>query len=381
MGKRAAASLLFQEADLRAISRRLSRWYAASHRRLPWRETRDPYAIWISEIMLQQTQVEKVLPYYARFLARFPDLRSLASAPLEEILKFWEGLGYYARARNLQRAAFELIALGAWPTTAEALQSLPGIGRSTAGAIASIAFGEPSPILDGNVKRVWARLCAFDRPPLGAALASLWELSERVVRSGGEPATVNQALMELGATVCTKKRPNCRGCPLHRLCKAHELGAEEGFPLPIQRKPRKKVLASVAVLWKGRAFLVQKRPEKGLLGGLWELPGGKWRPGEDGEAALRRELMEEIGADVVVLRAHRPVKHAYTHFEVTLHSYECRLSKASRPQPKAPHRWIRPEEISLLPFPSATLKVFDQVFAFQKLAAESPGAYRKNKKA
>ena len=381
MRKQGASSSLLQEPDLRAVSLRLSKWYRAAHRRLPWRESRDPYAIWISEVMLQQTQVEKVLPYYTRFLARFPNLRSLASASVDEVLKLWEGLGYYARARNLQRAAAKLEAFGAWPTTAEDLQALPGIGRSTAGAIASIAFGVPAPILDGNVKRVWARLCSFNRPPAGTALAPLWELSEKVVKAGGDPSIVNQALMELGATVCTKKRPHCERCPLNRLCGAHALGAEESFPLPVPRKPRKRVQASVAVIWRGGAFLVQKRPEKGLLGGLWELPGGKWRSGEDAEAALRRELREELGAEVMVLRAHLPVKHSYTHFEVTLHAFECRLSRASRPKPKAPHRWIRPEEIPSLTFPAGTLKVFNQVLVPQKMAAESPAAYGKRKKA
>jgi A/G-specific adenine glycosylase len=380
MARCGSQSSLLSDGRVRAICNRLTKWYGTAHRRLPWRETRDPYAIWVSEVMLQQTRVEKVLPYYARFLMRFPDLTSLASVPLEEVLKSWEGLGYYARARNLHKASRKLQALDAWPATAAELQTLPGIGRSTAGAIASIAFGEPAPILDGNVKRVWARLTAFGRPPVRAALASLWRLSEKAALSGGDPCAVNQALMELGATLCKKKRPDCLHCPLKRLCKAHGLGREESFPVPVTRRPRKHLQASVAVLWRGGAFLVQKRPEEGFLGGLWELPGGKWEAGEDGESALRRELREETGSEIVVLRTHRPVRHSYTHFQVTLHPYECRISGKSWPKPQAHHRWIRPEQVSSLPFPTGTQKVFDEVLSHRAKVAECPATYASRKK-
>jgi len=185
-------------ADARAIARLLRSWYAKGHRALPWRDTRDPYAIWISEVMLQQTQVAKVLPYYGRFLARLPDLESLASASEAQVLKLWEGLGYYRRARYLIPAARAVLASGGWPREAAALSRLPGIGRTTAGALASIAFGQIAPILDGNVKRVWSRVIALDAVPTGKVLDRLWALSEAAV-GAGDAATVNQALMELGA--------------------------------------------------------------------------------------------------------------------------------------------------------------------------------------
>lgn len=348
------------EPDVPAAVARLLAWYRRARRPLPWRRSRDPYRVWVSEIMLQQTQVETVLPYFERFVRRFPDVSALAGAELEEVLKLWEGLGYYARARNLHRAA-RIVASEGWPKSAQGLSGLAGIGRSTAGAIASIAFSEPAPVLDGNVKRVWARLAAIDHPLAGRALAALWELSSRAVRCG-DPGAVNQALMELGAMVCTPKRPACPRCPVRDLCLARRQGKPEAYPVRVPRRPKKRLNVSVAILWSGRRFLVQRRPEGGLLGGLWELPGGKWEQGESGEAALRRELREELGLSVRILAAHPPIRHAYTHFEVTLHPFECRAA-GRPPRPlKGLLRWIRRGEIPSLPFPAGTHKVFRAVF-------------------
>ena len=361
--------------DVRAVAEKLSAWYRKGHRPLPWRETRDPYAIWVSEVMLQQTRVEKVLPYFVRFLARFPSITSLSSAMPDEVLKLWEGLGYYGRARHLVKAAREVEALGAWPRTAEELARLPGIGRSTAGAIASIAFREKAPILDGNVRRVLARLVAYDRVPAGPAIEPLWRLSESAVRSARDPALVNQALMELGATVCTAKRPACGTCPIGSLCSAHARGSEGRYPLRVHKPRRRRVQVSVAVLWRGESFLVQKRPDEGFLGGLWELPGGKWQEGEDARRALLREIQEETGSAVEIVAEHPPVRHAYTHFEVTIHPFECTVVKGARVSPRLPFRWIRPRDISVLAFPAGTLKVFDRVFIEGPKVADEAGAY------
>jgi A/G-specific adenine glycosylase len=354
------------------IAAALLAWYEAGHRRLPWRETSDPYAVWVSEVMLQQTRVETVIPYYLAFLARFPDVASLAAAPEEEVLKAWEGLGYYRRARNLQAAARRIAAEGAWPRSGGELTRLPGIGRSTAGAIASIAFGLPSPILDGNVRRVWCRLAARRDP----RPSDLWPLSAELVQHG-DPAVINQALMELGATVCTPKDPACAQCPLRHFCAGLAAGAPASYPAPPSRKPVPVYDVSVAFLWRGERFLVTRRPDGALLGGLWELPGGKWEAGEGGEEAVRREMREELGINVRVLRAHPVVRHAYSHFAVRLHPYDCEPAQGGEPRSALPSRWILPAEISGLAFPRGTRKIFSAVLRVPDAlrAAEAAAPY------
>ena len=351
-----------------AIASKLSRWYRRAHRPLPWRERTDPYAVWISEIMLQQTQVATVIPYFERFLARFPDTDSLAHAREDEVLKVWEGLGYYQRARHLIPAAKRIGELGGWPESAAELTKLPGIGRSTAGAIASIAFGRPAPILDGNVKRVWSRLTAYEAVPVGKALSPLWRLSEHAAEAD-DPAETNQALMELGATLCLPWAPKCEACPVSDHCAGFRSGQPQRFPLRAPKKRRPLIDVSVALLWREGRFLVAKRPSEGLLGGLWELPGGKWERGEDAEAALRRELREELGLEVEISEIHSPVRHGYTHFEVMLHPFSCRATAGQKPRSELPLRWIRPLEIGTLAFPKGTLKIFAAVFRTEHLAA------------
>lgn len=358
--------------SLKKIAEKLVSWYGAGHRALPWRETTDPYAVWVSEVMLQQTRVETVIPYFHAFLARYPDVRTLAAAPLQEVLKSWEGLGYYRRARNLHAAAVRIAAAGGWPRTVQELASLPGVGRSTAGAIASIAFGLPSPILDGNVRRVWCRLTAQESPKPSA----LWSLSQEAVR-WGPPGEVNQALMELGATLCTPKAPRCPLCPLRRACGGFASGSPASFPAPPAKKRLPLFDVSVAFLWRRGRFLVTQRPPEGLLGGLWELPGGKWEEGEDGPAALLRELKEELGIAARILGAHPVVRHAYSHFAVRLHAFDCEPAGGRPPRPGLPARWITPSQIPSLPFPRGTQKIFAAAFKTGGLsaAAEAPGNY------
>ncbi len=376
-GKRAngASGPFTLEAGLPDLVGRLAAWYRKTHRKLPWRETSDPYAIWLSEIMLQQTQVATVTPYYHRFLLRFPTVQALAGAGQEQVLKLWEGLGYYRRARQLIPAAREIVRLGGWPRTAKELQKLPGIGRSTAGAIASFAFGAREPILDGNVKRVWCRLSALVPSPGSAGERLLWRLSEAAVAKA-DPATVNQALMELGATVCTPRQPSCAECPLKVRCRAYELGQTERYPVATKPKtPRRVVDVSVAILMRGDRFLVTRRPDDALLGGLWELPGGKWEEGEDGEAALHRELREELGVTARVTASFPVVRHAYTHFSVRLHPFLCRIVGRREPSSHLPSRWIRRGDIGALAFPKGTLKVFAAVWPEKAQAAEEPGRW------
>jgi A/G-specific adenine glycosylase len=321
----------------------LLRWYRRERRDLPWRRTRDPYRVWISEAMLQQTRVETVIPYYERFLARFPDVAALAEAPLDDVLGAWQGLGYYSRARNLKRAA-QLVRDrfdGALPDTAGALRELPGVGRYTAGAIASIAFDRPEPVVDGNVARVLARIHGLGedvKSPAGQA--RLWDEAARLAR-GRSPGDLNQALMELGATLCTPRRPACPRCPARDACAARASGEPESLPVNGSR-PRVLPMEAVAA-WierRGRALLV-RRPEGGLLGGLWDLPGAELAPGERPAAGLRRALRERVGLEAGRLRKLGSVEHAFTHRRLRLHVYRCEEAPGRvRLAGFDAHRWV-----------------------------------------
>ena len=256
------------------VASRLLVWYAGHGRDLPWRQTRDPYRIWLSEIMLQQTTVTAVIPYYQRFLQNFPDVHALAAAPLERVIALWAGLGYYARARSLHRAAQAVVDDydGIFPSTLDELLKLPGVGRSTAGAIVSIAFDRPAPILDGNVRRVLVRLCAWqDNPRSPAAERFLWAQAAALT-SQEHPHDYAQAIMDLGATVCTPREPACPCCPLGDLCQARRQGIERQLPAARSRK-QVSVRHQVALLVERQGrFLVRPRPPEGFLGGLWEFP-------------------------------------------------------------------------------------------------------------
>lgn len=349
---------------IRSIRRLLPLWWRRCRRDLPWRRTADPYAIWVSEVMLQQTQVATVRPYYQRFLKRFPTVRALARAPMGEVLKAWEGLGYYARARNLRAAATTVVREhgGRLPPTAEALRRLPGIGRYTAAAVASIAFGSDDAVLDGNVTRVLSRLFAVGGK-LGKAATQkrLWALAERLVSPGspGRVGLFNQAMMDLGATVCTPRRPRCEACPLRRLCRAHELGSEQDYPRRARRRAVPHYDVAVAVVERRGRILIGRRHARGLLGGLWELPGGKVRANESLAQAVRREVREEMGIRVRVLEPLATIRHAYSHFRVTLHAFRCRYVSG---QPRAigceAFRWVHPKDLGDYPFPAANLKLF-----------------------
>jgi len=312
------------------MSKLLLAWYNEHGRDLPWRRTRDPYRIWLSEIMLQQTTVVAVIPYYNRFLARFPDVTTLAAADPEAVLELWSGLGYYSRARNLHRAAQQIAAEmgGCFPDTVEALQKLPGIGRSTAGAIVSIAYGRPAPILDGNVRRVLSRLMALDDPPREKeAEKSLWSWAEALTPES-RPHDYAQAIMDLGATLCLPRQPLCPECPLALMCQAHQTGRENELP----RKGSKKKVAMrrqvILMLRRGPNLLVRRRPPAGLLGGMWEFPcreivveGGR----EDELRALLVEL--ELRADPEWLGT---IQHVYSHFRLQADVYLADLPTESK---------------------------------------------------
>lgn len=340
------------------LATRLLRWYKKEGRDLPWRRTSDPYAIWVSEIMLQQTQVVTVIPYYERFMTAFPTVAELAHAPLGTVLKVWEGLGYYARARNLQKAASIISDQydGKIPENIETLTSLPGIGRSTAGAIVSIAYGKKAPILDGNVRRVLCRLFAIrQNPSLAPVQKRLWKISERLVPEKN-PRSFNQALMDLGATICTPKKPDCTACCLGSLCLAWSKGLQETLPTKSLKRKVPHYHIAVGVIWKGGKVLITQRPAEGLLGGLWEFPGGKLKEGENPSQAAAREILEELNVTATVGELIRTVRHAYSHFRITLHAFHCRYVKGPL-KTTNPYRWLSPDELSHYAFPSANRKI------------------------
>lgn len=347
-----------------AIALRLLDWSATHLRDLPWRRSRDPYAVWISEIMLQQTQVATVIPYYERFLARFPTLHALAAAPLDDVLKVWAGLGYYARARNLHAAAREVEDQfgGALPADREALLRLPGIGRYTVGAILSLAFGQDAPVLDGNVRRVLCRLFAVqENPRQPATEAYLWDLAAKLLPAG-RAGRFNEALMDLGATLCTPRQPRCPACPLADLCQAHQLGLQDQLPAPAPRRATPHYDVTAGVIWHEDRLLIAQRPLDKLLGGLWEFPGGKCEPGESLDDCLQREIREELGIDIEVNAPLTVVRHAYTHFRITLHAFQCRLVSG---EPRAlggpAWRWVRLEDLDGFAFPVTDRRIIGEL--------------------
>lgn len=327
----------------------LLRWYDQHRRALPWRRTRDPYAIWIAETMLQQTQVKTALPYYHRFLSAFPTLRSLAHAPRQSVLALWSGLGYYRRAENLIRAAHRVVREhgGKIPRKYEALRSLPGIGPYTAGALMSIAFDQAYPALDGNARRVLGRVFEIREEK------RLQELAQQIV-SGSRPGHLNQALMELGATVCRARNPNCPRCPLARRCRARSGRLFSLNQVPTKRPRTVSIEWPVALIQQRGKILLRRRPEKGLLRGLWELPGGERKNGENLMAALCRQL-DEIRGQVQFVSQIGEVRHSITHRRIRAPVYKATSGKYMR-LPRPGWRWVPASSLQHYPLSSLSLK-------------------------
>jgi A/G-specific adenine glycosylase len=349
-----------------AAGPRLLLWYRRNRRDLPWRRTRDPYRIWVSEIMLQQTQVATVIPYYVRFLRRFPTLRSLALAPLPEVLAAWSGLGYYRRARHLHSAARQVMEGlgGTIPREAAHLRRLPGVGRYTAGALASIAFGRPEPALDGNGMRVLSRMLALRGNPETSPNRQILERAARSLLAAGPAGEVNQALMELGALVCTPAAPLCLRCPARRGCRAHAAGLEAALPEVRRGRAAVDLEAAVAVIRRGRACLLVQRADRDLMKGLWEFPGGVLKAGERPAEALARLGRDRLG---VALRAGERIaelRQSITYRRVRVGAYAAILSE---PLPRRAERngtkmrWVRPSDLAGLPHGSATRRIFEKL--------------------
>lgn len=305
------------------LRRALLQWFETHKRPTPWRENPDPYRVWVSEVMLQQTQTATVIPYFERFIARFPTVQALADAPLEEVLRYWEGLGYYSRARNLHKAA-QIIAQngGQLPSTPDRLRELPGVGAYTAGAIASIAFQQPAPVVDGNVIRVLARLLWLKGDlKTHAAQKRLWQLAEQLVDLK-RPGDFNQAMMELGSTVCTPAQPRCSECPVSHLCEAYQRGQPTAVPEPSRRTPTREVVDVSAIIERDGRFLLAQRVPEGLWGGLWEFPRAT-RNGRESLETVAQRAAAQVGLQVEPRTVALCVKHTVAYSKIQLYGYLC----------------------------------------------------------
>jgi A/G-specific adenine glycosylase len=340
---------------------RLLAWYHRHRRQLPWRDEPTPYRVWISEIMLQQTRVSAVQPYFARFLERFPSLDDLAGADQQDVLKAWEGLGYYSRARNLHRAAQLVIEQGGEiPRTSAALAELPGIGPYTAAAIASISFGEASPVVDGNVLRVVARHRGIDDDIAATRTRNRVRASlQEAIELAGDPSSFNQAMMELGALVCTPRSPGCEDCPLAGDCRALAKNLIDQLPVKRKRKAVPHYEIAVGLVFDGDLVLIAQRGQDQMLGGLWEFPGGKREGKETLATTCAREIQEEVGLDATVGKKICTIQHAYSHFSISLTAFRCALrGPANALVCDRPTQWVRTDQFRDLPFPKANHKIF-----------------------
>jgi A/G-specific adenine glycosylase len=363
--------------EIRKIRAPLLRWYDANRRDLPWRNTDDPYAIWISEAMLQQTRVETVIPYWERFLERFPDVASLAQAELDDVYAVWTGLGYYSRARNLRHAAQTIVSDhdGHLPDTAAELQQLKGIGRYTAGAVASIAFDREAPLVDGNVIRVFARLVGIREDSASkAVIERIWAVAAALVK-GPRPGDLNQALMELGATICTPRNPGCLACPIHRHCDAHAAGDAQALPIKRKKAKQTRIRAVAASIERGGKILAVRRPESGLMAGLWELPGGPIDAEHEPKDRLAAILAAAVGLETHDIESVGQVEHLFTHRRLELSVFRCRVVKGARVKRSGyvAHRWVEPAALLDLAHAGSTRKAMTLLGVTDETSARAAG--------
>ncbi len=352
----------------------LVEWYQNHKRDLPWRKTSDPYYIWVSEIMLQQTRVDTVIPYYHRFLEAFPTIYDLAAADQQQVLKIWEGLGYYSRGRNLHHAAEQVVSEfdGKIPSTYKKITCLKGIGPYTASAILSIAFQKKYAVVDGNVIRVVARYKGITSDiRKTAARKAVQEFMDEAVPES-KPGDFNQAVMELGATVCTPSNPSCESCPLQTDCVAWNSAQTDVIPYksPAKKVPHYQIAVGIIVN-ENDEVLISLRPQESMLGGLWEFPGGKQEKSESLKEALRRELKEELNVEAAVFEKYKELKHAYSHFKITMHAFWCRITKGE-PEPISSDKlkWVRLSEIDEFPFPKANKRIINDLLKLKELSLQ-----------
>ncbi len=343
---------------------RLIDWFKANQRVMPWRSNPQPYYVWVSEMMLQQTQVDTVIPYFNRFITRFPTVKSLAEAPLDDVLKLWEGLGYYSRARNLHKAAGIVVQghKSILPSDYDELQTLPGLGPYCAAAITSIAFGHPVPVVDGNVLRVFTRFWGIFENITKQTTRKM--LFNRLISSveSVDPSDFNQGIMELGALVCTPRNPTCDSCPLQSDCVAYATGHILKLPVKDKAKPVPHYNISVGVVWLNNKVLIGKRKEDQMLGGLWEFPGGKHEEGEEFSDTCVREIKEETGLAIEIEKQYCIVKHAYSHFKITLHAFKCQVLGGELEAKSASElKWVSLDDVDTYAFPKANKVVLEHL--------------------
>ena len=334
-------------------------WYAKHKRDLPWRRTKDPYKIWVSEMMLQQTTVAAVIPYYERWFSEFPTVHALARADIQKVLKLWQGLGYYARARNFHKAS-QIVSKqykGVLPKDPVLLRSLPGFGPYSTGSVLSIAYGVPLTIIDANVRRVVMRLSAL-KGKADTTQDRVIEAFLDKVLPRKNAGNFNQSLMELGALVCRNKEPLCILCPVSKFCRAYKEGKQEIIPQP-KKRVVKDISAVIAVIEKDGKYFIQKRPSKGLLADLWEFPGGRVEKGESKQKAIKREIKEELGIAVESVKHLFDVTHFYTQFRVNLSVFACRV--IPWPKANATHQWAGLKAIHKYPMPSGSAKIVEKL--------------------
>ncbi len=374
---------MFAPAALKTFQQTLRRWFRQAQRSLPWRETADAYPIWVSEVMLQQTRVTTVLPYFQRFMAAFPTVADLAAADQQAVLKVWEGLGYYARARNLHRAA-QIVAGkygGKIPENYREFRQLPGVGDYIAAAVQSMAFAAPHAVVDGNVKRVLARLFLLDAPVNSSGAGKIYQQTATALLDARHPGDFNQSLMELGALICLPRNPQCAACPLRSFCRAYREGRQQEFP---RRTPSRRIPGyrhAIAVIYRqqerdGRhtpLFLIVQRPAEGLLGGLWEFPGDEIRPTETPETACRRLAREALDLSVTPRQFLTRIRHAFTHFHLTGEVFLCEGSAGGISlRNGTAFRWVSLRELAQFPVSRVNQKIISRLMAQPQIPDPAP---------
>lgn len=350
-----------------AFRSRILSWYDTNKRAMPWRDSGDPYLIWLSEIMLQQTRVDQATPYFNRFVKRFPTVHALAAASQQDVLSVWEGLGYYSRARYLHEAAQTVVSEhdGHVPDRWDTITELKGIGPYTAAAILSIAFQKPHAVVDGNVIRVLSRYFGIDDDVRRSAVKNSIQDHADALLDPDRPGDFNQAVMELGATICTPSKPDCEACPLAEGCTAFRTASTNEIPYksPAKKVPHHDIGVGILLNENGQV-LIALRPEDAMLGGLWEFPGGKKKADESLKETVRRELKEELGIECRIIEPFMNLKHAYSHFKITLHAYICSL-EAGEPRPRTSQqiKWVPVGSLDQYPFPKANRRLTDKLMS------------------
>jgi len=342
------------------ISNQLITWYNNDKQSMPWRDDKNIYHIWLSEIMLQQTQINTVIPYYIKWLKQFPTINDVASSSEDNILKLWEGLGYYSRALNFHKACKTIIELYNGEIPKDDFIKLKGVGPYIDAAVRSIGYHDVVPTIDGNVNRVVSRLLCLKKPPQ-KEYKKIYNFLIKIIDSKA-PGDFNQAMMDLGRNICKPKKTLCLECPLNTICKAYKENRINQYPIKIKAKKIPNINVAVGVIWKNNNILIAKRKSQGLLGGLWEFPGGKVNNHETSADCVIREIYEEIGVKVELKSFITNIKHQYSHFSISMDSFHC-IYKSGNPEPKqcSDIKWIKPNEISKFAFPKANHKFINHI--------------------